>query len=364
VSNGHRHPHVISQSPRSAVLVVVVLIASLGLAAAPGSATRAAPGAGHSASKPTIRQVQAELDALNRQGEIASENLNGARVKTAEARKRFATLEADVRRQRSSVAKIRSQVVSATLSDYESSGGLSTATSFLVANNPKAFLAGLADDAVAERQQADMLTSLMQQQQVLTAREAQAKTQFAAIQADGAKIAQRKAELTAKIAKAKSVLDNLQATQRAHLLALQRAQENAATAASQTSRDQTRPTTTNVPTSARAAIAVRTALAQIGKPYVYGAAGPNAFDCSGLTMYAWAAAGVSIPHASWMQPHSGTPVAISDLRPGDLVFYYSPISHVAMYIGNGQVVHAPHPGSYVQIVPLTSMPIAMAVRIG
>ncbi len=268
-----------------------------------------------------------------------------------------------MRRQRSSVAKIRSQVVSATLSDYESSGGLSTATSFLVAKNPKAFLAGLADDAVAERQQADMLTSLMQQQQVLAAREAQAKTQFAAVQADGAKIAQRKSELTAKIAKAKSVLDNLQATQRAHLLALQRAQDNRAAAASQTSRDQTRPPMTNVPTSARAAIAVRTALAQIGKPYVYGAAGPDAFDCSGLTMYAWAAAGVSIPHASWMQPNSGTPVAISDLRPGDLVFYYS-MSHVAMYIGNGQVVHAPHPGSYVQIVPLTSMPIAMAVRIG
>jgi cell wall-associated NlpC family hydrolase len=81
-------------------------------------------------------------------------------------------------------------------------------------------------------------------------------------------------------------------------------------------------------------------------------------------MYAWAAAGVSIPHASSMQPSSGTPVSISALRPGDLVFYYSPISHVAMYIGHGEVVHAPHTGSYVQIVPLTSMPIAMAVRIG
>jgi cell wall-associated NlpC family hydrolase len=346
------------------VLVVLVLIASLGLAASPGSATRAAPGSGHSTSRPTIRQVQTELDALNRQGEIASENLNGARVEAAEARKRLAALEADVHRQRSSVATIRTQVISATLSDYQSSGGLSTATSFLVANDPKTFLANLADDAVAERQQADMLTSLMQQQQVLAAREAQARSELAAVRADGAKITHRKAELTAKIAKAKNLLDNLKAAQRAHLLALQQAQDSQSTDAGQTSRDQTRPTVPDVPTSARAAIAVRTALAQIGKPYVYGAAGPNAFDCSGLTMYAWAAAGVSIPHASWMQPHSGTPVAISDLRPGDLVFYYSPISHVAMYIGNGQVVHAPHPGASVEIVPLTSMPIAMAVRIG
>ena len=65
-----------------------------------------------------------------------------------------------------------------------------------------------------------------------------------------------------------------------------------------------------------------------------------------------------------MQPGAGTPVSVSSLMPGDLVFYYSPISHVGMYIGNGQIVHAPHTGSYVQIVPLNSMPIAMAVRIG
>jgi peptidoglycan DL-endopeptidase CwlO len=379
VSNGLRHPHVVTrhrsrlrrkpahgltmhsrQLPRWAVLVVLALFASLGLAASPGVATRTPPGT-HSKSKPTIGEVQTQLDALNRQAEIASESLNGARVHTAEARKRLATLEADVRRQRSSVAAIRSQVVSATLADYQGSGGLSTATSFLVADDPKTFLANLADDAVAEHQQADMLTSLMDQQRVLAARDAQAKTELAAVQADRAKIAERKTALNAKIAKAQHLLGSLQAKQRAHLLALQQAQDQAAP--NQTSRDENRPVP-NVPTSARAEIAVQTALAQIGDPYVYGAAGPDAFDCSGLTMYAWAAAGVSIPHASWMQPQSGTPVSISALRPGDLVFYYSPISHVGMYIGHGEIVHAPHPGSSVQIVPLTSMPIAMAVRIG
>jgi cell wall-associated NlpC family hydrolase len=380
VSNGPRYPHVLTrhrsrvrrlpmlassmhsrQLPRWAVLVVLALFASLGLAASPGVATRTPPG-NHSKSKPTIGEVQTQLDALNRQAEIASESLNGARVQTAEARKRLATLEADVRRQRSSVAAIRSQVVSATLADYQGSGGLSTATSFLVADDPKTFLANLADDAVAEHQQADMLTSLMDQQRVLAARDAQAKTELAAVQADRAKIAERKTALAAKIAKAQHLLGSLQAKQRAHLLALQQAQDQSA-APDQPSRDVNRPAP-DVPTSARAEIAVQTALAQIGDPYVYGAAGPDAFDCSGLTMYAWAAAGVSIPHASWMQPHSGTPVSISALRPGDLVFYYSPISHVGMYIGHGEIVHAPHPGSSVQIVPLTSMPIAMAVRIG
>jgi cell wall-associated NlpC family hydrolase len=81
-------------------------------------------------------------------------------------------------------------------------------------------------------------------------------------------------------------------------------------------------------------------------------------------MYAWAAAGVSIPHASGSQPGAGTPVSFSQLMPGDLIFYYSPISHVGMYIGNGQVVHAPHPGTSVQVVSMNLMPMTMAVRIG
>ena len=168
-----------------------------------------------------------------------------------------------------------------------------------------------------------------------------------------------------KIRKAKDLLDSLEAKQRAHLLALQRAADSstATSSTAEPSRDTTRPTI-DVPTSARAAIAVRTALAQIGDPYVYGAAGPDAFDCSGLTMYAWAAAGVSLPHNAAMQASTGTPVSLSSLQPGDLVFYYSPISHVGMYIGHGEIVHAPHTGSSVQIVPMTEMPIAMAVRIG
>jgi peptidoglycan DL-endopeptidase CwlO len=89
-----------------------------------------------------------------------------------------------------------------------------------------------------------------------------------------------------------------------------------------------------------AAIAVRTALAQIGKPYVWGATGPNGFDCSGLTSYAWAAAGVALPHSSSAQSTLGRAVSRSQLEPGDLVYFYTPVSHVGLYIGNGMMVHA------------------------
>ena len=96
-------------------------------------------------------------------------------------------------------------------------------------------------------------------------------------------------------------------------------------------------------------VAVQTALAQLGKPYQWGGSGPNSFDCSGLTSFAWRAAGVSIPRTSGAQ-YSGTKrVTRSQLQPGDLVFYHSPISHVAMYIGNGQVVEAPNSGNNVRI---------------
>ncbi|MGZ4506577.1 MAG: C40 family peptidase [Blastococcus sp.] len=89
-----------------------------------------------------------------------------------------------------------------------------------------------------------------------------------------------------------------------------------------------------------AAIAVKTALAQVGKPYVWGATGPDGFDCSGLTSYAWAAAGVALPHSSRAQSQLGRPVSRSELLPGDLVYFYTPVSHVGLYIGNGMMVHA------------------------
>ena len=108
--------------------------------------------------------------------------------------------------------------------------------------------------------------------------------------------------------------------------------------------------------TAAAQTAVNTALAQIGDPYVWGAAGPSAFDCSGLTEYAYAAAGITLPHSSSMQSTMGTPVAYSDLQPGDLVFFYTPVSHVAMYIGNGEIVQASTFGQPVAVTELAYMP--------
>ena len=107
---------------------------------------------------------------------------------------------------------------------------------------------------------------------------------------------------------------------------------------------------------------VGAAMAQLGKPYGWGASGPDAFDCSGLMLWAYAQNGKSIPRTSQAQLAGGTPVSLSDLQPGDIIGYYPGTTHVGMYIGNGQVVHASDYGIPVQVVPLASMPIQGAVR--
>jgi cell wall-associated NlpC family hydrolase len=125
------------------------------------------------------------------------------------------------------------------------------------------------------------------------------------------------------------------------------------------------PAAAAAPASGAAATVVAAAMAQRGKPYVWAAAGPGSFDCSGLTQYAFRAAGITLPHSSRMQFQMGTAVSRSQLQPGDLVFFYSPVTHVGVYIGNGQMVHAPTSGDVVKVADIDVMgSYAGARRIG
>lgn len=114
----------------------------------------------------------------------------------------------------------------------------------------------------------------------------------------------------------------------------------------------------------RAALAVAFAHGALGKPYAWGATGPTAYDCSGLTLAAWRAGGVTLPRTTYTQITSGARVDWPQLIPGDLVFFYSGISHVGLYIGGGKMIHAQHPGTPVQIAPIDRMPFAGATRPG
>lgn len=148
-----------------------------------------------------------------------------------------------------------------------------------------------------------------------------------------------------EIAQLNAALERARAREAAAEAAARRA---AATAAAGTALD-TGPIRPAPAPNARAQAAVDAALSQVGKPYQWGASGPDSYDCSGLTMWAWAHAGVSLPHNSGMQYNSTPRVPQNDWQPGDLLFFGDPIHHVAMYIGNGQMVEAPYTGSRVRV---------------
>lgn len=172
----------------------------------------------------------------------------------------------------------------------------------------------------------------------------------------------RQKDLEARIADYQRQYAALDAQQRA-LVELAHGDSQPVRASRSTERTAPAPTAAAAPApsgvpapSGAAQVAVDTALAQVGDRYVYGAGGPDAFDCSGLTSFAYRAAGVSLPHSSRSQSQMGRSVSRGELQPGDLIFFYSPVSHVGMYIGNGQMVHASTSSQPVKVANVDSMP--------
>lgn len=115
--------------------------------------------------------------------------------------------------------------------------------------------------------------------------------------------------------------------------------------------------------STTAALALRTAITKVGLPYVWGAAGPNAFDCSGLVLWAYRQFGVNLPHSAAQQSRMGTPVSRANLRPGDLVFFYSPVSHEGIYLGNNKIFNAFDSGQPLKVSDMSRMPFHNARRL-
>jgi cell wall-associated NlpC family hydrolase len=297
-------------------------------------------------AEPDIDSVQSRVDKLYRQAEQASERYNDARLEMKNAQTRLTALRDDLDRQQAKVDDVRAQVAKAVVSQYQGQA-LSSTTQVLLSENPDAFLDQLTTVSEYNDQQSQMMADFAVQAKQLEMRQAAAQRELDRIAATKKELGQEKAEIDDKAAQAKALLGRLK--------------DRAASASRSGERA---PAPVNVPASGRAGAAVSYAMSQVGDAYVYGAAGPSAYDCSGLTMMAWAQAGVSLPHSSSGQMGSGAPVSQSQLQPGDLVFYYSPVSHVGMYIGNGMIVHAANPGDGVTTAPVNSMPYSGAVRPG
>jgi cell wall-associated NlpC family hydrolase len=327
-----------------------------------------------SSAEPTIADVRERVATLYHEAEQASERVNDARLRLRSARADLDRVSKRLQRQRSEYDAVRDQVVATVRAQVEGET-LVTTSQVLLSEDADTFIHQMTTVDEYTQRQTELARRLREQAEVLDAREARAERIVAAIADDRAALVEDKAEIEGKAGAAEALLDRLEEERREAREALRARQaaqvsRDAARATSDTgTREATGPAPAPTPApapaaSGGAAAAVQYAMAQVGDSYVYGAAGPDAFDCSGLTMMAWAQGGVSLPHSSSAQMGSGTPVSSSALQPGDLVFYYSPVSHVGIYVGGGMIVHAANPSTGVNTAPVGSMPIAGAVRPG
>jgi cell wall-associated NlpC family hydrolase len=299
---------------------------------------------------PDIQDVKARVDRLYHEAEAAQERLHDAKLDLAELRRDLSGLKADQERQDERLDAVRDQVSDAVVRQLEGEG-IATVGQIVVSDDPGAFLDSLSTMSSFNDLQASLLSDYDTELAALEIRREATGARAKEIAELTDQLSAEKDTVDDKLAEAKALLADLEAEERERVLASRGTTTRA-------------PSSVSVPASGRAAAAVQYAMAQVGDAYVYGAMGENAFDCSGLTMRAWAQAGVSLPHSSSAQFSSGPRIAASDLQPGDLVFYYSPISHVGMYIGNGMIVHAANPGTGVAVSGLHSMPYVGAVRPG
>ncbi|MCW2776068.1 MAG: hypothetical protein JWN91_4394 [Nocardioides sp.] len=297
-------------------------------------------------AQPDIADVQARVDRLYHEAEQASERYNDAKLELQELTSDLGSLQADQGRQDEELKAVQNQVQDSVVRQYEGQS-LSAVGQVVVSDDPEAFLSQLSTMSAFNDMQSQLFDDYATELKALDIRRDATEKRAAQVAETQKRLAEEKATIDKKLAEAQGLLGDLKAKEREAIL----------------SRGEVRAPS-DVPASGRAAAAVSYAMAQVGKAYVYGAAGPSAFDCSGLTMMAWAQAGVALPHSSSAQYSSGPHVAESDLQPGDLVFYYSPISHVGMYIGNGMIVNAENPGSGVRVTSLHAMPYVGAVRPG
>jgi cell wall-associated NlpC family hydrolase len=323
-------------TPRRPALLRTLLIALLTFALLPIAGAGAEPGA-------TPADARRELAALNERVDDAVESFSEMRIAVAAAKRREAAATARVRRVEKQLAAMGGDLGQLTRAAYVGGGGGDELISLMTSQDPQSFLDNATTLDRVARGRKEQMRALRVLRRKLAAEQRKAKALVDTRRTLEKRLSADRAAIEGQVARQEALVARLEsAAARDRRLAAERASRSARRPA----RERVTPTYSG-PASGRAAIAVAEAYRQLGKPYRWGASGPNSFDCSGLTMWVWAKAGVSLPHSSRAQYGYGVHVSKSELRPGDLVFYGSPIHHVGIYVGNGQYIAAPHTGDVV-----------------
>ncbi|MFD4946084.1 NlpC/P60 family protein [Streptomyces sp. NPDC058239] len=294
--------------------------------------------AAHADPKPSKSEVKAKVDKLYHEAEKATEQYNGAKEQQQKLEKEVSALQDKVARGQQEVNTLRSGLGSLATAQYRS-GGIDPSVQLFLASNPDSFLdeASALDQLTAK--QTESLEKIQEKQRSLAQERKEAQDKLGDLADVRKTLGEKKKKFQGKLADAQHLLNTLTAAEREKM----RQDDLRASRAAGDRVD----LGNEVPASALGAAALQAASTQQGKPYVSGGTGPNSFDCSGLTQWAYAQAGAHITRTTYTQINDGHQIGRSALKPGDLVFFNN-TSHVALYAGNNTVLHAPKPGAVVR----------------
>ncbi|MFD5568077.1 C40 family peptidase [Streptomyces cadmiisoli] len=331
--------------------------------------------------RPSLEEVEKKVDDLYRQAESATEKYNAAKEKTAKQRKRVDTLLDDVAQRTQKLNDAREELGSFAAAQYRTGASAPDTATFLLADSPQDYFDQTQLMGRLTSRQKDAVDDYFTEQSATMKKRQEAADGLGTLTESQSDLRTAKATVQKKLSDARELLSRLTAEEKARLAAIEKEKQEEAErkaaelarvqaeeqrrqeAAAQEQQEQetadgssggtgtgsgsdTGASDSAYDTKAERALAF--ARAQIGKPYVWGATGPDSYDCSGLTLGAWKAAGVSLPRTTYDQVNAGTTVSLAAAQPGDLVFFYDDVTHVGIYIGNGMMIHAPKPGTYVR----------------
>ncbi|MER6273218.1 NlpC/P60 family protein [Streptomyces sp900105755] len=366
--------HTVRPGGRGILATAVTVVCAVTVLAAPGTAFAApgptpSPGASASAGGSTsasvtvppdkdLEAVQAKLDKLYHDAAVATDAYNAAEEAAHKQSAEIVGLAKKIVKGQQKLDELKERAGRAAAAQYRT-GGLPDSAKLMLSDNPSEFLDGAGRVLQGERATKALIREVTQTQQDLKQYAADAADQWNRLEAGRKEKAAAKKKITQRIAAAEKLESTLEKKQKERLAELER--ESAYKA-------QTAWLDTGIldeihsKASAAGRKAVAFATAQLGKPYVWGAEGPDSYDCSGLTSQAWASAGKPIPRTSEEQWKQLRHIDVKDMRPGDLIIYFGDASHVAMYVGDGAIIQAPRPGRTVSIGGAGSMPILGVVR--
>ncbi|MFH8467374.1 NlpC/P60 family protein [Streptomyces sp. NPDC017991] len=307
-----------------------------------------------------LEAVRVKLEGLYHDAAVATDAYNLAEERTEKQSTQIVGLAREIVEGKTRLVELKKRVGAAARAQYRV-GGLPDEAHLMLSDDPQAFLDGAGRIRQGAQATKGLLAEMRRTQEDLEQYARDATAQWTKLEANREAKAEAKKKVKKQVAAAEKLESQLEKDEKARLAKLE---QQAAHEAQTTWLDSGILDGISGNASAQGKKAVEYATAQIGKPYEWGAEGPKTFDCSGLTSQAWAAAGQAIPRTSQEQWKQLDRVAVEAMRPGDLIIYNSDASHVAMYIGDGAMIHAPRPGRTVTIAGAGSMPILGVVRPG